>query len=104
MKHSPETVEGDAVDNSLWCLQHGIAVYQVGDLYDTDESGAPISDADRCKWFVSVLAGSFPEDVVKTIPFADTQAEAEANAVAYLWAHVPPANGNDGQEEAATLQ
>ena len=104
MKHSPETVEGDAVDNSLWCLQHGIAVYQVGDLYDTDESGVPISDADRCKWFVSVLAGSFPEEVVKTIPFADTQAEAEANAVAYLWAHVPPANGNDGQEEAATIQ
>lgn len=92
------------MDNSLWCLQHGIAVYQVGDLYDTDESGVPISDADRGKWFVSVLAGSFPEEVVKTIPFADTQAEAEANAVAYLWAHVPPANGNDGQEEAATIQ
>jgi len=103
MRRLPEP-ENEAMDNALWCLQHGIAVYRVADVYDTDESGTPIPDADRCKWFVSVLAGSFPEDVVKNIPFADTQAEAEANAVAYLWAHVPAANGNDGQEEAAAIQ
>lgn len=85
------------MDNSLWCLLHGIAVYQVGDLYDTDESGAPISDADRSKWFVSVLAGSFPEDIVRTIPLADTKSAAEMNAVDYLWSHTCLESGSGGQ-------
>ena len=58
MKRSPEIAQDDA----SWCMQHGIAVYQVGDVYDTDADGEPITEADREKWFVSILVGSFPED------------------------------------------
>ena len=88
MKRSPEIAKDDA----SWCMQHGIAVYQVGDVYDTDADGEPITEADREKWFVSILVGSFPEDLVRAIPLASTAAEAEANAVKYLGPHCQQTN------------
>ena len=83
MKRSPEIAHDDA----SWCLQQGLAVYQVGDVYDTDADGEPITEADREKWFVSVLVGTFPEDLVRTIPLSATADEAQRNAVNYLRPH-----------------
>ena len=88
MKRSPEIAHDDA----SWCLQQGIAVYQVGDVYDTDADGEPITEVDCEKWFVSILVGSFPEDLVRAIPLASTAEEAEANAVKYLGPHCKQTN------------
>jgi len=41
-----------SLDSAL-CEQHGIAVYRVGDVYDTDDEDIP--ESDRGKWFVSAI-------------------------------------------------
>lgn len=54
----------------------GVAVYQVGDVYKTDGNGVAVTEADKQKWFVSVLADSPMAATVNQIPFADTENEA----------------------------
>lgn len=70
-----------SLDSAL-CEQHGIAVYRVGDVYDTDDEDIP--ESDRGKWFVSAIVGAFPEDLVRAIPLADSMQEAERLAVEHL--------------------
>lgn len=54
-------------------LERGIAVYRVGDVYDKDQNGTPISAVDKEKWFVSALADSPLASTVLEIPEADTE-------------------------------
>lgn len=57
-------------------LEQGIAVHRVGDVYDKDQNGMPISAIEKEKWFVSALADSPLSSTVRDIPEADTEDEA----------------------------
>lgn len=56
--------------------EEGVAVYQVGNLFETDAQGKPIPDSDRDKWFVSVPANSPYVPLMAAIPLAATEEEA----------------------------
>lgn len=56
--------------------EEGIAVYQVGNLFDTDAEGKPIPESDRDKWFVSAPTNSPYVPLVTAIPLAATEEEA----------------------------
>jgi hypothetical protein len=77
------TVESDAE----LCARHGIAIYQVGEVYDTDQAGQPIPDAEKEKWFVSAPVGMFQHGEIETIPLSVTEEAAEALAVSRLRLH-----------------
>ena len=66
------------------CDRHDVMVVRVGDVYDTDEQGRPLDQAEKDKWCVGVRDEDFATDLVRVIPLADTEAEAQANAVLYL--------------------
>lgn len=57
-------------------LERGIAVYRVGDVYDKDQNGKPISALEKEKWFVSALADSPLASTALEIPEADTEDQA----------------------------
>ncbi len=57
-------------------IEQGVAVYQVGEVFDIDADGSPIPEEERAKWFVSVLANSPLSATVGTIPLAATEDEA----------------------------
>lgn len=73
----------DMSDHAL-CVQSGVEVYRVGDIYHEDESGNPIPAADLEKFCVTTPAHRFAEEAVRAVPLADSVAEAEALAVKYL--------------------
>lgn len=60
------------------CHQHGVAVYQVGEVYDN----APPEFL--AKYFVAVTAGDFPGIEIEAIPLTDSEAEAYQIAVTTL--------------------
>ncbi|AJW47708.1 hypothetical protein TK49_23700 (plasmid) [Ralstonia mannitolilytica] len=64
--------------------EQGVAVYQVGNLFETDSNGIPIPECDRDKWFVSVLADSPLVAKVEAIPLSSTEAEAWELAARHL--------------------
>ena len=66
------------------CSRNHVTIHLVGEIYEEDEEGRPIPERDRGKWFVAIRAGDFPTALVRSIPLADTEAEAQANAVRYL--------------------
>jgi len=57
-------------------LEQGVAIYQVGDVFDIDTDGAAIPKNEKAKWFVSVPANSPLLATVLAIPLADTENEA----------------------------
>ena len=57
-------------------LGQGVAVYQVGEVYENDTDGALIPENEKAKWFVSVPADSPLIESVLAIPLADTESEA----------------------------
>ena len=65
------------MSNRELCDRFGIAIYQVGEVYETDKAGQPIPDEDKDKWFVSAPVGTFA-------PGPDTEEQAEALAVEKL--------------------
>lgn len=67
--------------NADLCARHGIAIYRVGEVYDTDQAGQPIPDAEKEKWFVSAPVGMFQPGEIEAIPLSDTEEAAEALAV-----------------------
>lgn len=66
------------------CARNNVTIHQVGEVYEHDEYGRPIPAKDMDKWFVAIRAGDFPPSLVRSIPLADNEAEARANAVQYL--------------------
>ena len=59
----------------------GVAVYRVGDVYQVDDDGRPLSQAERAQWFISItneIDQLIPEDL---LPRADTEREAWEIAV-----------------------
>ncbi|TXT25433.1 MAG: hypothetical protein FD131_4634 [Rhodocyclaceae bacterium] len=66
------------------CQRFRIAIYQVGEVYETDQDGRPIPDGEKDKWFVSAPADMFPHGEIEAIPLSNTEAEAEALAVSRL--------------------
>ena len=74
-----------AISNSELCNRNGVAIFRVGEVYECNEAGGPIPEADLAKWFVAVPDdGRFGDHRVKTIPLSDTYEHAEARAVAHL--------------------
>lgn len=69
--------------NDALCQQFGVAIFRVGELYDTDEIGNALSDEVLQKFCVTTLAGSF-DDIVKSIPLSVSVGDAEALAVKHL--------------------
>ncbi|MDN7664081.1 hypothetical protein [Burkholderia cenocepacia] len=65
-------------------LELGIAVYRIGEVYESDSEGQPIPDAERAKWFVSALAGSDLAERACAIPLADSEGEAWELAAQHL--------------------
>ncbi|MGR9587115.1 hypothetical protein [Pandoraea sputorum] len=60
-------------------VAQGLAVYQVGAVFGTDQLGNPFRDdgqENREKWFVSAMADSPQEATVEDIPLAETEEEA----------------------------
>jgi hypothetical protein len=57
-------------------IGQGVAIYQVGEVFDVDADGSPIPENEKARWFVSVLANSPLSATVRTIPFAATEDEA----------------------------
>jgi hypothetical protein len=51
----------------------GVSVYQVGKVSETDKNGILLSEAERSKWFVSVLADSPLVEKLSQIPDADSE-------------------------------
>lgn len=72
------------MNHAQLCEMHHITIHQVGEIYDEDESGRPIPEDEKDKWFVAVRAEDFPSELVRSIPLAATYEEALANAVTYL--------------------
>lgn len=70
--------------NEELCARNNVTVHLVGEVYDHDEHGRPIPEPEKEKWFVAIRAGDFPDALVRSIPLADTEAEAHANAVKHL--------------------
>lgn len=66
------------------CARNNVTVHQVGDVYDQEEDGRSIPEREKDMWFVAIRAGDYPTSLVRSIPLADTEAEANANAVKYL--------------------
>lgn len=66
------------------CIRNHVTIHLVGEVYEEDEEGRPIPEQDRGKWFVAIRSGDFPTDLVRSIPLANTEEEARANAVRYL--------------------
>jgi hypothetical protein len=64
-------------------LEQGVAIYQVGEVYDVDSDGEPIPENEKAKWFVSVLEDSPLALKVLSIPLADTELEAWSLAAQY---------------------
>lgn len=60
------------------CHQHGIAVYQVGEVY----GNAPPEFLK--KYFVAVTVGYFPDVEIEAIPLAESEEEAYQIAVTAL--------------------
>ena len=73
-----------AMTDEELCVRNHVTIHLVGEVYEEDEEGRPIPERDRGKWFVAIRAGDFPTSLVCSIPLADTEAEAQANAVRYL--------------------
>jgi hypothetical protein len=71
-------------------LEQGVAVYRVGHVYREDRDGKPIPEAEKKKWFVSVLADSPLAATVADIPLADTEEEAWKLAVQHYGARKSP--------------
>lgn len=65
-------------------IEHGIAIYRVGDVYDEDQNGMPIPPSEKAKWFVSARIDSPLAATVQDIPDADTEDEAWALAAEHL--------------------
>jgi len=65
---------------SVLCHVYDVACYQVGDSCFADSTPA----AEKGKWFVSVVAGTFTSANTQVIPLADSLAAAEALAVKHL--------------------
>ena len=72
------------IDDHALCSQAGVHVYRVGEIFHEDASRNPIPAADLGKFTVTTPAHKFASDVVRAIPLADSEAEAEALAVKYL--------------------
>ena len=72
------------VSNRELCERFGIAIYQVGEVYETDRAGRPIPDEDKDKWFVSAPVGTFAPGEIEAISLSDTEEQAEALAVEKL--------------------
>ncbi|WP_199032184.1 ankyrin repeat domain-containing protein [Ralstonia sp. ASV6] len=64
--------------------EDGVAVYQVGNVFETDAEGKPIPDEDREKWFVSTLMDSPLAATGTKIPLAATEQEAWDLAIQHL--------------------
>jgi hypothetical protein len=80
-------------------LERGIGVHRVGDVYgDKDSDGMPIPDAEKDKWFVSVLADSPLAATVADIPLADTESEAWELAGRHYGIGKNNASMNDAEE------
>lgn len=73
-----------AVSNRELCERFGIAIYQVGEVCETDKAGQPIPDEDKDKWFVSAPVGTFTLGEIEAISLSDTEEQAEALAVEKL--------------------
>ncbi|WP_050453131.1 hypothetical protein [Candidatus Burkholderia verschuerenii] len=65
-------------------LDLGIAVHRMGDVYETDREGQPLTEAVQRQWFVSALAASDLVEPVCKIPLADTEGEAWELAAQHL--------------------
>lgn len=72
------------VSNRELCERFGIAIYLVGEVYETDKAGHPILDEDKDKWFVSAPVGTFAPGEIEAISLSDTEEQAEALAVEKL--------------------
>ncbi len=64
-------------------MEQGIAVYQVGEVFQTDENDKPLSEEEKSKWFVSVLADSPLAATVNEIPLSDSEDLAWASAATH---------------------
>ncbi len=76
-------MSASATDGEL-CRRFGIAIYQVGEVYDTDRQGRPISNEEKGKWFVSAPEGMFPTWEIEAIPLSGSEREAQTLAVTSL--------------------
>lgn len=71
----------------------GIAVYRVGEVFDTDRNGRALSADEKDRWFVSVLADSPLVTVVQAIPTVGTESAAWALAAQHVSAALQPFAG-----------
>lgn len=90
--------------NAALCEHCGVDCRQVGDVYETDHQGKPISDEDRNKWMVTVLADQFPATLIEAIPLANSHAESEELAVKYLMLRYRAATVEGGPRPAGGTQ
>lgn len=70
--------------NAVLCEHFGVDCRLVGDVYETDQRAKPISDEDRNKWMVTVMADQLPATLIEAIPLACSRAESQELAVKYL--------------------
>ena len=73
-------VTDPAKGNNVLCELYDVACYKVGDSCFADD--APVEE--RGKWFISVIAGTFCDVDMVSLPLADSLSEAQAIAVAEL--------------------
>jgi hypothetical protein len=65
----------------------GVTVRKVSDIYADhpySDNGQRIADSDMDKWMVTVLAGSWPNPVIRNIPLAPNETLAWENACQHL--------------------
>jgi hypothetical protein len=70
-------------DDLALIVSHGLSVYRVGDVFETDKAGNPIPKHNLDKWFVSADTGSRGEAGIENLPGADTEKAAIAVAVQF---------------------
>lgn len=90
--------------NADLCKRFGVDCRQVGDVYETDQQGKPISDEDLNKWMVTVPADQFPATLIEAIPLATSHAESEEMAVKYLMLRYRAATVDRGPRPAGRAQ
>lgn len=74
-------------------VARGLAVYQVGDVYEVDLNGVALSEEVKRKWCVAAVAASELAVGVEHIPLADSEEEAwgHARSHAETRGYAPPA-------------
>lgn len=69
-------------------VARGIAVHQVGEVYEVDSDGVALTEEVKGKWCVSVPAASSLAAAVQEIPLADSEDQAWEHARQHFGAGV----------------